>query len=54
MGLLVCTLVGFAAGIAVQRFLFIISTGKINPSICDCCMWKKENEWRWNAKRRHK
>ena len=52
--LLVCALVGFAAGIALQRFLIILSVNKINPGICDCCQWKKEHEWRWEEKRRHK
>lgn len=52
---LVGGLVGFAIGTAFQRLVLETVLNNMNPQICKYCQWKKENQWRWEAKKnRHK
>ena len=44
-------LVGFAIGAFLQRFVLEIAVRNVPPGVCDYCKWKKENEWRWNARK---
>lgn len=47
--------VGFAIGAAFQRIVIYFAVDTINPTMCDLCKWRKENQGRWVKKMdRHK
>ncbi len=48
-------MIGFSLGVLLQRMSIHKALGNMPPTICDCCVWKKSNEWRWDAwKSRHR
>lgn len=48
---LIAGLIGFSAGIALQRFLIYLSVGSINPTICDFCIWKEKRRLKRKSRR---
>lgn len=55
MELIVGGLVGFSIGVALQRFVFLLSAKTVMPTVCDCCQWRKENQWHWEKRKdRHR
>lgn len=48
-------LLGLVIGAILQRFIIYLAVSNINPTICDYCKWKKQNDLRLEKwKSRHK
>lgn len=48
-------LIGFSTGVFLQRVIFLVAADTVTPTVCDCCQWRKENQWHWEKRKdRHK